>query len=378
MRIAQVAPLYESVPPKLYGGTERVVSWLTEELVRLGHEVTLFASGESETSAKLIPVCPKALWRDDNCRETLPHHVRQMELVFEDVSRFDVIHVHSDYLHFPLLRRQPCPSVTTLHGALHPPDLGPLFREYQDVPLISISDNQRRPIPWANWQATIHHGLPRDLHTFQERPGDYLAFLGRMSPEKRVDRAIEIARRSGLRLKIAAKIYDEERGYFQKAIEPLLQQSSSFVEYIGEVGGREKDEFLGKARALLFPIDWAEPFGLVMIEALACGTPVIAWRNGSVPEVIEDGVTGFVVDTIEDAVDAVQRLPWLDRAACRRAFETRFDATRMAQDHVEVYRQLMQSPAERVHHRHVVLGSRISLTDSKVPSARRTSTPAVF
>jgi glycosyltransferase involved in cell wall biosynthesis len=215
------------------------------------------------------------------------------------------------------------------------------------------------------------------LHTFRETPGDYLAFLGRMSPEKRVDRAIEIARRSGMRLKVAAKIYDEERGYFQKAIEPLLQQSDSFVEYIGEVGGREKDEFLGKARALLFPIDWAEPFGLVMIEALACGTPVVAWRNGSVPEVIEDGVTGFVVDTIEDAVDAVQRVPWLDRAACRRAFETRFDATRMAQDHVEVYRRLIQSPAEGVHRGHMVLGSRFRLTESKVPSARR-ATPTVF
>jgi glycosyltransferase involved in cell wall biosynthesis len=341
MRIAQVAPLYESVPPKLYGGTERVVSYLTEELVRLGHEVTLFASGDAETRAKLVPACPRALWSDGDCRETLPHHVRLMELVFQDVSRFDVLHFHSDYLHFPLLRRHPCPSVTTLHGRLHLPDCGPLLAEYPEVPLVSISDNQRQPIPQANWQATVYHGLPRNLHTYRGEPGEYLAFLGRMSPEKRVDRAIEIARRAGMKLKIAAKIYPEERAYFQECIEPLLRPSPAQVEYVGEVGGREKDEFLGYARALLFPIDWPEPFGLVMIEALACGTPVIAWRNGSVPEIIANGVTGFVVESIDEAVRAVGRVAGLDRRVCRRVFQERFDAARMARDYLEVYRRLV-------------------------------------
>jgi glycosyltransferase involved in cell wall biosynthesis len=348
MRIAQVAPLSESVPPNLYGGTERVVSYLTEELVRLGHEVTLFASGDSRTSAKLVAACPRALWRDPDCRETLPHHVRQMELVFEDVSRFDLLHFHGDYLHFPLLRRCPCPSVTTLHGRLHVPDQGPLFAEYPEVPLVSISDAQRRPIPSANWQATVYHGLPTELHAFRDGPGEYLAFLGRMSAEKRLDRAIEIARRTGRKLKAAGKIYPEERCYFEQTIEPLLREHRSFVEFIGEVGGRAKDEFLGHAHALLFPIDWPEPFGLVMIEALACGTPVIAWRCGSVPEIITDGVTGFVVDSIDEAVQAVGRVQWLNRRDCRRVFEERFDAARMARDYVAVYRRLVQGELERL------------------------------
>jgi glycosyltransferase involved in cell wall biosynthesis len=266
-----------------------------------------------------------------------------MELVFEDVSRFDVIHFHTDYLHFPLLRHCPCPSVTTLHGRLHVPDLRPLFDEYVDVPLVSISDDQRRPIPTANWQATVYHGLPRDLHTFQETSGDYLAFLGRISPEKRLDRAIEIARQAGKKLKVAAKVYPEERDYFKRSIEPLLNESRSFVEFIGEVGGREKDEFLGNAHTLLFPIDWPEPFGLVMIESLACGTPVIAWRNGSVPEIILDGVTGYVVDSIEDAVEAVARVSWLDRAVCRTTFESHFDAARMTRDYLEVYQRQVEA-----------------------------------
>ncbi len=342
MRIAQVAPLCESVPPQLYGGTERVVSWLTEELVRLGHEVTLFASGDSQTRARLISACPRALWRDANCRETLPHEVRLMEMVFEDVSRFDIIHFHCDYLHFPLLRRHPCPSVTTLHGRLHLPDLLPLFEEYPETPLVSISDDQRRPIPWANWQATVHHGLPRNLHAFHPEPDDYLAFLGRISPEKRLDRAIMIARQSGMKLKVAAKIYPGERDYYQREIEPLLQESRPFVEFLGEVGGKDKDEFLGKAQALLFPIDWAEPFGLVMIEAMACGTPVIAWRNGSVPEVIEEGRTGLIVNSIPEAVQAVGRAGSLNRRTIRRIFDERFDAARMAQDYVEVYRRTIR------------------------------------
>jgi glycosyltransferase involved in cell wall biosynthesis len=348
MRIAQVAPLYESIPPKLYGGTERVVSYLTEELVQLGHEVTLFASGDSETKAKLVAACPQALWRDGDCKETLPHHVRLMELVFQDVSRFDVVHFHCDYLHFPLLRRHPCPSVTTLHGRLHVPDLQALFDEYAEVPLVSISDSQRQPIPWANWQATVYHGLPRNLHTLRERPGEYLAFLGRISPEKRLDRAIAIARHAGMRLKVAAKIYPEERAYFKQIIEPLLRASRPWVEFIGEVGGREKDEFLGNALALLFPIDWPEPFGLVMIEALACGTPVIAWRNGSVPEIIADGKTGFIVESVEEAVRAVGRVTGLSRLVCRKVFEERFDAARMARDYLEVYRRLVHAGPEVV------------------------------
>jgi glycosyltransferase involved in cell wall biosynthesis len=331
-----------------YGGTERVVSYLTEELVRQGHEVTLFASGDSVTRAKLVPACPRALWRDERCRETLPHHVRLMELVFQDVSRFDVIHFHCDYLHFPLLRRSPHPSVTTLHGQVNPPDVGPLFGEYSDVPLVSISDSQRRPMPAARWLATVPHGLPLGLHTFREAPGEYLAFLGRTSPEKRLDRAIEIARAAGMKLKVAAKVYPEERDYFEGTLGPLHRESESFVEFLGEVGGREKDEFLGNARALLFPIDWPEPFGLVMIEAMACGTPVVAWRNGSVPEVVDDGVTGFVVESVEEAVAAVGRVDTLRRSACRETFERRFDAARMARDYVEVYRKVVEAGAEVV------------------------------
>jgi glycosyltransferase involved in cell wall biosynthesis len=343
MRIAQVAPLFESVPPQKYGGTERVVSWLTEELVRLGHEVTLFASGDSLTSARLVPVCPRALWRDPNCKDVLAHQVRLIESVFSDVSRFDLIHFHCDWLHFPMLRRCPCPSATTLHGRLHVPDLKPLLDEYSDVPLVSISMDQRSPIRDANWVGTVHHGLPRNLHTFRERSDDYLVFLGRISPEKRLDRAIEIARRSGRKLKVAAKIYPEERGYYHETIEPLLEKSRSFVEFVGEVGGRDKDQLLGGAYAMLFPIDWAEPFGLVMIESMACGTPVIGWRQGSVPEVIDQGVTGFVVDSVEEAAEAVAQVKHLERRICRRVFEQRFDAARMAQDYVQIYRRIAET-----------------------------------
>ena len=334
MRIAQVTPLYESVPPKLYGGTERVVSHLTEELVRLGHDVTLFASGDSETKARLVPACDVALWRDPNCREVLPHHVRLMELVFREARKFDVIHFHCDYLHFPLLRRQATPGVTTLHGLVNPHDLQPLFDLYGETPLVSISDSQRRPMPAANWQATVYHGLPRDLHTFRQRGGDYLLFVGRVSPDKRLDRAIEIARQTGRQLKVAAKIYDEDRAYYHNSIEPLLRESKSFVEFIGEVGGKDKDELMGNAYALLFPIDWPEPFGLVMIESLACGTPVIAWKNGSVPEVLAHG-------TIEEAVKAVPDVASLSRHACRQVFEQRFDSRRMARDYVKLYSRLM-------------------------------------
>jgi len=340
MRIAQVAPLYEKVPPELYGGTERVVSYLTEELVRQGHEVTLFASGDSVTTARLVPACPRALWRDPSCRDPLPHHVRLMELVFADVSRFDVIHFHCDFLHFPLLRREPCASLTTLHGRLDAHDLASLFAEYRDVPLVSISDDQRRPVPWANWQGTVHHGLPPDLHTFRERGDGYLAFLGRISPEKGVDRAIEIARQAGLRLKIAAKVYPEEREYYWSVIEPLVRGSGSSVEFVGEVGGVDKDRFLGGASALLFPIDWPEPFGLVMIEAMACGTPVIAFRRGSVPEVMKDGVTGFVVGDVDEAVRAVARIGEIDRTRVRRFFDERYHVSKMANAYTALYKQL--------------------------------------
>ncbi len=342
MRIAQVAPLNERVPPLLYGGTERVVSYLTEELLNLGHDVTLFASGDSETRARLVAACPRALWRDTEVRETLPHHVRLMELVFSNVSRFDVIHFHTDYLHFPLVRRHGCRSVTTLHGMVHPADVGALFMQYRDVPLVSISHNQRRPIPDANWAGTVYHGLPRDAFTFRAEPGKYLAYLGRMSPEKRVDRAIEIARRAGMPLKIAAKIYPEERDYFHEKLEPLIRESAPLVEFVGEIGQSDRQALLGGAAALVFPIEWPEPFGLVMIEALACGTPVIAWRRGSVPEVLEDGVTGYIVESIDDAVGAVDRIDRLSRATCRRVFEQRFDARRMAADYVDIYARLVR------------------------------------
>jgi glycosyltransferase involved in cell wall biosynthesis len=347
LRIAQVAPLYESVPPQLYGGTERVVAWLTEELVGFGHDVTLFASGDSRTSGHLVPVCPISLWRDPDVRETLPQHVRMLELVFRDVSRFDVIHFHCDYIHFPLVRRLPCPNVSTLHGQIHLHDLEALFGEYRELPLVSVSDAQRRPLPGANWRATVYHGLPRNLHTFQPSTGEYLAFLGRTSPEKRLDRAIEIARGAGMPLKVAAKIYDEDKAYFQSTIAPLLEKSRSFVEFVGEIGGDRKNEFLRGASALLFPIDWAEPFGLVMIEALACGTPVIAWRNGSAPEIIEHGVTGFVIDSVESGIACARRISEVDRANCRRAFEERFDSRRMARDYVDVYQRLIADSAAR-------------------------------
>ena len=337
MRIAQVAPLFISVPPKLYGGTERVVSYLTEELVAQGHEVTLFASGDSETRAKLVSVCPQALWVE-HCADPQPHYKRMMELVFEDVSRFDVIHFHTESLQFPWLRSKPCPNVTTCHAALGYWQKS-FFDEYNSA-LVSVSDNQRLPILQANWQATIYHGLPRDLYTFRKEPGDYLAFIGRASFEKRLDRAIRIACQAKMKLKVAAPINPEDQ-YYKQDVEPLLDEAQDLVEFIGGVGGREKDEFLGNALALLFPIDWREPFGLVMIESLACGTPVIAWRNGSVPEVIDDGRTGFIVESVDEAAQAVARVSGLNRETCHQVFEERFDAARMAHEYVEVYQRLV-------------------------------------
>jgi glycosyltransferase involved in cell wall biosynthesis len=340
MRIAQVSPLFESVPPKYYGGTERVVSYLTEELVRHGHDVTLFASGDSVTKASLVAPCRRALRLDKHCVDQLAHHVLMMEMVAKQAASFDVIHFHIDYLHYPLSRRLDVPHVTTLHGRLDLPDLVDVYREFRDVPVVSISHAQREPLAWANWQATVYHGLPPDLYRFRERPGGYLAFLGRISPEKRVDRAIEIARRIGMRLRIAAKVDAVDRTYFAETIEPLL--GGPYTEYVGEIGDGEKDDFLGNAYALLFPIDWPEPFGVVMIEALACGTPVIAYRRGSVPEVLDDGVTGFIVTELADAVAAAEQVSRLDRRRCRAVFEQRFTASRMARDYVGVYERVIK------------------------------------
>jgi glycosyltransferase involved in cell wall biosynthesis len=338
LKIAQVAPLFESVPPQAYGGTERVVSYLTEELVSRGQEVTLFASGDSVTNARLISVCDRSLRLDERCVDQLAHHVLMLDWVYRHAEEFDVIHFHIDYLHFPLSRRQHRAHVTTLHGRLDIPDLVPLYRDFQDMPVVSISNSQREPLPWVNWQSTVYHGVPINLYPFCQRPGNYLAFLGRISPEKRVDRAIEIARRAGLEIRISAKLDSADEAYFAEVVKPLLQNPG--VEYVGEIGEAEKADFLGGAIALLFPIDWPEPFGMVMIEAMACGTPVIAFRDGSVPEVIEDGVTGFVVEGIDEAVDAVKQISTLSREACRRAFEQRFTAARMAEDYLAVYRSL--------------------------------------
>ncbi|HKQ49767.1 MAG TPA: glycosyltransferase family 4 protein [Phycisphaerae bacterium] len=337
MRIAQVAPLIESVPPKLYGGTERVVSYLTEALVELGHEVTLFASGDSNTRARLVSPCEQALRLGNGCADPLAHLFVMLEMVFQRAAQFDVIHFHIDYLHFPLSRRFGPQTVTTLHGRLDIADLVPIYREFSEMPVVSISDAQQAPLPWVNWVDTVPHGLP-DLYQFRDGSGGYLAFLGRISPEKRLDRAITIARRVGMKLRVAAKIDSADRAYFEKEIAPLL--TTPGVEFVGEIGEDQKEEFLGDAAALLFPIDWPEPFGLVMIEALACGTPVIAYRRGSTPEVVVDGVTGFLVEDIEGAVKAVRRLDRVDRRRCRDYFEGHFTAERMARDYLNVYARL--------------------------------------
>ena len=337
MKIAQIAPLYESVPPKYYGGTERIVSCLTEELVRQGHEVTLFASGDSVTSAKLAPVCEQALRLNPDYADHILYHVLEIEQVAKS-GEFDIAHFHLSYLHFTLARRLMTPSVTTVHGRLDLSDLVPLYREFSETPVVSISDSQRTPLPWLNWQGTVHHGLPVNMFTLQPKPGGYLAFLGRFSPEKRIDRAIEISRRSGIPLKIAAKIDNVDLEYYKSCVEPMLKDP--LVEYVGEIGEAEKQEFLGKAYAHLFPIDWPEPFGLVMIEAMACGTPTIAFRRGSVPEVLDDGVTGFIVETIEEAVESIGRISELSRENCRRVFEKRFSASRMVRNYLSIYDRL--------------------------------------
>jgi glycosyltransferase involved in cell wall biosynthesis len=335
MRIAQVAPLCERVPPKLYGGTERVVAFLTDELVRQGHDVTLFASGDSQTLARLAPACERAQRLDGGRLDMLAEHILMVERVARQASEFDLIHFHLANLHFPVARRLRTPHVTTLHGRLDLPELVPLYREFSDLPMISISDAQRTPLLDAGWIGTVYHGLPLDLLRFQPRAGRYLAFLGRISPEKRVDRAIAIATAAGWRLRIAAKVDDADRIYFERDIRPLLDHP--LVEFVGEIDETEKSDFLGGAYALLFPIDWPEPFGLVQIEALACGTPVVAIRGGSVAEIIDDGVTGFIVETVEQAIDAVRALDRIDRHTCREVFERRFSVTRMALDYVRMY-----------------------------------------
>jgi glycosyltransferase involved in cell wall biosynthesis len=347
VRIAQVAPLIESVPPKLYGGTERVVSSLTEELVRLGHDVTLFASGDSVTCAQLVPVCPKALRLSPTSVDHLAHHIVMLEEVFSQYDQYDIIHFHIDYLHFPLSQRERVANLTTLHGRLDIPDLQSLYRRFADMPVVSISDAQRDPLPNVNWLGTVYHGLPLDQFTLHNQPGKYLAFLGRISPEKGVDQAIEIASLAGVPLRIAAKVDRVDQEYYETKIQPLLE--NSLVEFIGEIGHPDKDEFLGNALALLFPIDWPEPFGLVMIEALACGTPVIAYPRGSVPEIIEEGRTGFLVSNAKRAAKAVAQVPQISREECRQRFEERFNATRMAKNYLALYERLTRPVPEVLH-----------------------------
>ncbi|WP_420967107.1 glycosyltransferase family 4 protein [Bradyrhizobium sp. B120] len=348
MRIAQIAPLTEAVPPKLYGGTERVVHWLTEELVALGHDVTLFASGDSNTSAKLDATWPKALRLDGSVRDPNALHMMMLERVRQkcDDEEFDVLHFHLDYYPFSLFSRQPTPFLTTLHGRLDLPELQPVFTTFSSVPVISISTAQRRPVPQASWIRTIHHGVPEKLLTPRSISPSYLAVLGRIAPEKGVDQAIKIAIRCGIPLKIAAKVDRGDQEYYDEIILPLLRHS--LVEYIGEIGDHEKSDFLSGATALLLPIDWPEPFGLVMIEAMACGTPVIAYNRGSVAEIIDEGLTGFVVDDEIGAVAAVGRLAQLDRSAVRKRFEARFTARRMALDYLAAYRTLMHAAEPRI------------------------------
>ena len=341
MKIAQVAPLIEAVPPKMYGGTERVVAYLTDALVSMGHDVTLFASGDSVTRAKLAPIWPRALRLDSSVKDCFAPVFMQLEVVARRAREFDVIHAHLDYFGYPLLKRLGVPSVTTLHGRLDLPELPPLYGLYGDIPVVSISDSQREPLPEANYVATVPHGLPRDLLRRGPGDGDYLAFLGRISPEKAPDAAIRIAVASGMPLKLAAKVDRVDEKYFATTIHPLLSQKG--IEYIGEIGEGQKNTFLGQAAALLFPIAWREPFGLVMIEAMACGTPVIAFNNGSVPEVLEDGVTGFIVENEQQAIEAVGRIGALDRERIRAEFDRRFTAHHMAQNYLKLYSRLCKT-----------------------------------
>jgi glycosyltransferase involved in cell wall biosynthesis len=341
MRIAQIAPLYESVPPKLYGGTERVVAHLSNALVERGHDVTLFASGDSKTWAKLVPCRDVALRLDKEMSWDLPAHYAMLARVRDMAEDFDILHFHLDCHHFPLFDDYADRTLTTLHGRQDIKDLQKLYLHYPYFPLVSISDSQRGPQPNLRWIKTIHHGYPDDQYAFSPKAKDgYLAFLGRIAPEKGVDKAIAIAEKVGLPLRIAAKIDFADRGYFNNHISPLLK-TAPHAEYIGEIREAEKSAFLGGALALLFPIDWPEPFGLVMIEAMACGTPVIAFNRGSVREVIEHGVTGFIVDTVEEAVEAAKQVGRLDRARIRASFERRFTADAMAAGYEQAYRAVL-------------------------------------
>jgi glycosyltransferase involved in cell wall biosynthesis len=383
MRIAQVAPLGESVPPKLYGGSERVVSWLTEELHRQGHDITMFASGDSQTRARLIPCTPQAL-RLAGVRDHTASLLVMLGAVRRMADEFDIIHFHVDLLQFPVFQDLFHKSLTTMHGRLDLPDLHPIYRAYPEMPLVSISEDQRRPMPPVNWVATIHHGLPPELYPFNPSGGEYLAFLGRIAPEKRPDRAIEIAKRVGVPLKIAAKVDQVDQEYFASEIEPLL--SHPLIEFIGEIDDSHKADFLGRALALVFPIDWPEPFGLVMIEAMSAGTPVIAWGKGSVPEVVEHNVTGIIVDSIEAATDAVEQVRRINRHRVRSRFVSRFSVSRMAASYVEAYRQILQE-APIIPQNVRMNGSKnavglnerrepSSSTESAVPSTRLSSTAA--
>jgi glycosyltransferase involved in cell wall biosynthesis len=348
MRIAQIAPLAEAVPPKFYGGTERVVSWLTEELVRQGHDVTLFATGDSVTSATLVPGTEKGL-RLQNINDHTASNLVMLDQVRQRADEFDIIHCHIDLLQYPMFQDMPNKVVTTLHGRLDLADFMPVYRAYPHMPLVSISDAQREPMPPnVNWLATIHHGLPSDVCPFKQTGGDYLAFLGRISPEKRPDRAIRIAKQTGIKLKVAAKVDRADRAYYEEQIAPLMD-GDPLIEFIGEINESQKCDFLGNARALLFPIDWSEPFGLVMIEAMSAGTPVVAWRNGSVPEVINHGVNGFIVDSMDAACEAVHRTQDLDRAMVRRSFESRFTAEHMARNYVAAFERLIGRAKPMLH-----------------------------
>jgi glycosyltransferase involved in cell wall biosynthesis len=341
MKIAQIAPLAESCPPKLYGGTERIVSYLTEELVRLGHDVTLFASGDSVTSAKLVPCCKTALRLDPSVRDMTPYLVTMLDEVYRRRDDFDILHFHIDHLHYPLMRPFADRILTTLHGRLDLPDLPPFYRAFPELPLVSISNAQRSPMPPVNWLSTVLHGLPKDLLPFCERPTEgYFAFLGRISPEKGPEQAIEIATKAGVTIKMAAKVDPADQSYWDQVVAPMIAAHPN-VEFIGEINEHQKADFLGNARALLFPINWPEPFGLVMIEAMACGTPVIAFDHGSVPEVIENNVTGYITHSVTEAADALSRLELLDRPKIRQQFETRFTAARMTQDYLDIYRHLL-------------------------------------
>jgi glycosyltransferase involved in cell wall biosynthesis len=340
MRIAQIAPLFEAVPPKLYGGTERVVSWLTEELVAMGHDVTLFASGDSVTAAKLEPTWPKALRLDPTILDWFATYYVMLDHVYRHAHKFDILHFHIDYFPNLLFRHQPTPFLTTLHGRLDLPELGTVYRTFPDVPLVSISNSQRKPIPDVNWIGTTYHGLPRDsLKPLPVENRDYFAFLGRISPEKGIERAIQIAAACNTKLKVAAKVDKADAEYFKAQVEPLLK--NAHVEFIGEINDSQKSAFLSGAKATMFAIDWPEPFGLVMIESMACGTPVIAMRRGSVPEVMQDGVSGFIVDNLDEAIAAAKRVDTIDRAKVRAYFEKRFTSRRMAEDYLDLYQGLI-------------------------------------